>query len=151
MLYSMSRTHARYKHLWWLVGIAVVGVIAFEILIRIVPPDAVQYTRQTSLGGGPITTITGTMTDRATIAQWQARVMAHPQGLLLTDVYLAQWQGTLNCSATYGQVVGSYRFTWHGIPVESVALARTCGGRYEVSSGGLTDPRLFVVDVGTMP
>ena len=129
---------------------ALVAVFAvFEVGVRLLPPDAVQYEIRTGINGGKITTTTGVMTDSATVARWRAALLAEPSGQSLLDFYVAKWQGRDMCRRL-GLYSATYRFTWHGMPVEVVspAPAPNCGGKgvYQVSSGGVPDWNTYVVD-----
>ncbi len=67
-----------------------------------------------------------------------------PDGAL-ADSYIARWQG-VGCS--YGTITfAMYTFTWHGAPVEVVSPAPGCaGGGYQVSSGGIPDWNVYLIN-----
>ena len=136
-----------------LIGFALAFVlfVTFEIGVRLVTPDAVQYETQSSINGGPVTIQSGTITDPATIAKWHAAMTAQPASRLLPTVYVHSWLKLDTC-APLGYYAATYRFTWHGLPVEVVTPAPVCGyGWYEISSGGLLDVHAYLIDMFTMP
>lgn len=114
----------------------------FEIAVRLLPADAVRYEVQVSTNGGPITTKTGTITDPATVARWRAEVTANPASELRIGLLIGQWRKQYSCSylSTFD---ASYDFFWHGLPIESVSLLPVCFERYQISSGGIIDPRTY--------
>ena len=114
----------------------------FEIGVRLLPADAVRYEVQVSTNGGPVTTRTGTITDPATVARWRADVTANPANELLIGLLIGQWREQYTCSylSTFN---ASYVFLWHGLPIESVSLLPVCFERYQISSGGIVDPRTY--------
>lgn len=123
---------------------------AFEVGVRTITPDAVQYETQSSINGGPIARHGGTITDPATVAKWRAAMTQHPASELLPTVYMHAWLKLDSC-VPLGYYATTYRFTWHGLPVEVVEPAPTCGyGRYEISSGGLVDIHMYLIDIGTL-
>jgi hypothetical protein len=132
-----------------LIAVFVVFVVfvVFESAVRLIPPDAVHYTVEYSLNGGPVTTKTGTITDPKTIARWRAAMTATPSGRLLFEFVIRQWQGNPFTCAPLGYYSASYTFSWHGLPLEGVSrIPNTCLEQYEVSSGGIPDPRAYLVD-----
>lgn len=126
--------------------VAALLVAAFEVGVRIVAPDAVEYrTVMIQPFGDPnVFTHAGTITDRVAIGRLRSALTAQPASMRLWDIAMAHAQGTDECSVgtTYS---GTYRFTWHGLPVEVVSQASVCGSLYEVSSGGWTDPTTYFV------
>ncbi|HEU0026682.1 MAG TPA: hypothetical protein VFQ25_06160 [Ktedonobacterales bacterium] len=121
----------------------VVAFVAFEVGVRLLQPDAVQYTIQTVNPNGPGSTISGTITDPATIARWRAAMTERPR-MSLKDSYIARWQG-VGCSVgTFS--VATYRFTWHELPVEVVSPGPSCAGGYAISSGGIPDWSTYFID-----
>ena len=117
--------------------------LAFEVGVRLLPPDAVQYTIQTINPIGPDTAMNGTISDPATVARWRAAMTERPDGAI-TSSYLARWQG-VGCS--YGSITfATYSYTWHGLPVEVVSPGPSCPGGYQVSSGGILDWNAYIID-----
>ncbi|HEY1390866.1 MAG TPA: hypothetical protein VGF38_20190 [Ktedonobacterales bacterium] len=116
----------------------------FEIGVRLLPADAVRYQVQVSTNGGPVTTKTGTITDPATVARWRDEVTANPASELLIGLLIGQWREQYSCSGL-GTFDASYVFLWHGLPIESVSLLPVCFERYQISSGGIVDPRTYNV------
>ncbi len=133
-----------------LIGLAVALVlfVAFEVGVRQITPDAMQYQIVTINLMGPTTTQSGTITDPATIAKWRAAMTAQPEKRL-SDAYFTAWWGT-GCS--YGTTVsGTVSFTWHGLPVEVASPAPGCAFTWlQLSSGGLPDPQIYSVDFDTL-
>lgn len=129
-----------------LIGLAVALalLVAFEVSIRQITPDAVQYQIVTYPLMGHERERTGVVTDPATIATWRAAVSAQSDKRLW-DAYLSDWSGA-GCS--YGTITsGTLRFTWHGLPVEVASPGPGCAWVWlQVSSGGLPDPHLHLVD-----
>ena len=131
----------RHRWLWWVV-VALLAFSAFEVGIRVIPPDAVQIsvTPHGLSGIGP--TQTRTDTDPASIASIRAFIISHPTS------YPALLPFSLtnpHCNGGFGETV-TYRFTWHGIPVEVASGdSGNCGNLVFVacSSGGLTAPFLY--------
>lgn len=128
-------------------AIAVAVFVAFEVGVRLAQPDAVQYETRSSIDGGPVTIRAGTVTDSVRVAKWRAAMTAQSGRRLLPEAYVHAWL-RLNTCAPLGYYAATYRFTWHGLPVEVVSPAPSCGyGLYEISSGGLTDPRTYLIDI----
>ncbi len=121
----------------------VVVFVAFEVGVRLLPPDAVQYTIQTVNPNGPGSTVSGAITDPATVARWRAAMTARPR-MSLKDSYIARWQGAGCSFGTYS--FATYIFTWHGLPVEVVSPGPSCAGGYQVSSGGIPDWNTYFID-----
>ena len=119
--------------------------VAFEVGVRLLPPDAVSYETQSSVNGGPVTVTSGTINDPSTVRRWYVAMMARPTGRSLLDLDIAHWQGRDTC-APLGYYAGAYRFTWHGLPVEVVSPGPTCAGDYQISSGGIPDWNTYVID-----
>ncbi|HEX8981914.1 MAG TPA: hypothetical protein VF792_04020 [Ktedonobacterales bacterium] len=68
-----------------------------------------------------------------------------PASELLPTVYLHAWLKLDSC-ATLGYFSATFRFTWHGLPLEVVTPAPACGyGWYEISSGGLMDVHAYLI------
>ncbi len=127
-------------------GALIVVFAAFEVGIRLLPPDAVSYEFQSSVNGGPVMTTSGVITDPATVARWRAAMTAHPSRRSLPNLSIAGWQGRNTC-APLGLYTARYRFTWHGLPVEVVSHAPGCGGGgYQVSSGGIPDWNTYLIN-----
>lgn len=120
------------------------GVALFEAGMRLLPPDAMRYEIQVSVNGGPPATASGTVTDPATIASWRAAVTATPSGRSLISTLVSSWRRQDECSPLAYWTV-SYDFYWHGLPTESVSTLPVCGEDYMVSSGGIPDPRTYLV------
>ncbi len=122
-----------------LVALVVALIVAFEIGVRQVTPDAVQYSVQWSINGGPIYSKDGTITNPATVARWRATMTATPSGKYI-------WQGRGSTCSVLTAYSISYVFFWHGLPVEVVTQAPFCGGGlYQISSGGIMDPRAYLI------
>lgn len=109
----------------------------FEIGIRLLPPDALQYSEVETINGTVTFSTSGTITDPATIAEWQADVTATP-----SDRFI--WQTNATC-APLSEYSASYTFLWHGLPIEVVSQLPSCLPLYEVSSGGIPNPRAYNV------
>ena len=116
----------------------------FEIGVRLLPADAVRYEVQVSTNGGPVITKSGTITDPATVARWRAEVTANPASELRIGILIGQWREQYTCSVL-SYFGASYVFLWHGLPIESVSLLPVCFERYQISSGGIVDPRTYNV------
>lgn len=114
----------------------------FEIGVRLLPADAVRYEVQVSTNGGPVTTETGTIADPATVARWRAAVTANPASELRIGLLIGQWREQYSCSylSTFDAL---YVFLWHRLPIESASLLPVCFERYQISSGGIFDPRTY--------
>lgn len=131
----------RRRRLLWVL-VAVLAFSAFEVGIRAIPPDAVQISVTPSglFGAGP--TLTHTDTNPASVAAIQGFITNHPTS------YPAWFPFSLQnpqCNGGFGEIV-TYRFTWHGIPVEVAnGDSGNCGNLVFVacSSGGLTAPFLY--------
>lgn len=143
-----SRSQWRRNGVIWL-ALALALFVAYEVGVRMVTPDAVQYEIVTVQPAGPGSTQSGTITDPATIAQWRAAMTAHPTKSL-SDAYFSAWGGT-GCSV--GTVEHTtVRFTWHGLPVEVVSPGPGCAlMSSEVWRGGLPDPQIYLVNFDTLP
>ncbi len=115
----------------------VAAFIALEIGVRLLPPDAVRYAAQQTTNGETVFTKSGTITDPATIARWRAAMTKTPSGIFL-------WQQGGTC-APLGYYTATYVFLWHGLPIEVVSSLPGCGEQYEISSGGIPDPRTYYV------
>lgn len=115
----------------------VAAFTVFEIGVRLFPPDAVHYAAQETLNGATVFTKTDTITDPATIARWRAAMTETPSGNFL-------WQQGGTC-APLGYYTATYVFLWHGLPIEVVSSLPGCGEQYEISSGGIPDPRTYYV------
>lgn len=110
----------------------------FEIGVRLLPPDEVRYTYVDQFNGTVISTQSGTITDPAAVAQWQADTTATPSGKYI-------WQATnWTCSQPY-PISATYIFLWHVFPIEVVTSGLGCGDQYEISIGGVPDPQTFDV------
>ncbi len=121
----------------------VLAFVVFEVGVRLLPPDAVRYTIQAINPAEPDVTVSGTITDPATVARWRAVMTEKPSGALINS-YIARWQG-VGCS--YGSItIATYNFTWHGLPVEVVSHVPSCIGGYQVSSGGISDRNTYLID-----
>ena len=121
----------------------VVAFAAFEVGVRLLQPDTMRYTIQTFNPVGPGSTVSGTITDPAAIVYWRAAMTARPQ-MSLKDSYIARWQGAGCSVGTFS--VATYRFTWHGLPVEVVSPGPSCAGGYAISSGGIPDWNTYFID-----
>lgn len=135
----------RGRMVWLAVGALLALFVAFEVGVRLVTPDAVEYHIQSGGPLSPATTQSGTITDTATLARLR-ELLAEPHPTSqLRDAYFAKWSG-------HGCSVGSWttvtlRFTWHGLPVEVVSPGPGCAFEWsEVSRGGLPDPTLTFID-----
>ncbi|HEX8996016.1 MAG TPA: hypothetical protein VF812_08290 [Ktedonobacterales bacterium] len=118
---------------------------AFQIVVRLLTPDAVRYQSRLSNNGQPAITKTGTITDAATVARWRALVTARPSGKLIFAALMGQWQGTDTC-APLSVYQASYVFLWHGVPIEVVSTLQSCDSSYMVSRGGIPDPRTYLIE-----
>ena len=146
-----QRHHARQwltrRRVLGMLRLALLPFFLFEVGIRLVPPDAVQVTSTAwgvsgygPTGVGP--TITQTVTDPREIARVRDAISAG-----LTS-QVAWFPGPVICNGGFGESV-TYRFTWHGIPVEEATSRSTnCGDMVilAVSSGGVTDPFRYQVE-----
>lgn len=109
-------------------------LVAFEVGVRLLTPDTVWYEAQSTTNGNLDFTTSGTVTDAATIAPWRAAMTETPSGKFL-------WQSGGTCAPHSA----SYVFLWHGLPLEVVTSLPRCGDQYEITSGGIPDPRTYVV------
>lgn len=133
-----------------LVTIAIVALlfVAFEIGVRLLPPDAVSYRideHNLTATGIVVTTISGTVTAPKTVARWRTALTDQPPAQSLFGIYLSNWEGTDTCSRG-GYDIATYRFTWHGLPVAVVSTAPSCAGRMQISSGGIPDWNTYLID-----
>ncbi len=128
----------------------VAAFAVFEIGVRLLPADAVQYKIQVSNNGSPTITRTGTITDTATVARWRAAVTADPSGQFLVGVLIAQRRGEITC-APLSYITASYVFLWHGLTVEAVSSLQTCDEQYTISRGGLPDLGAYYVTLLVQP
>ncbi len=128
----------------------VAAFVLFELGVRLLPADAVQYKIQTSFNGGPVITKAGTITDPATVARWRAAVTAQPTGESLVGTLIAQQRGEIMCSGSGGSFA-SYVFLWHGLPIESVSALPTCIARYMISRAGIPDMGTYIIDPLVQP
>ncbi len=128
----------------------VAAFVLFEIGVRLLPADAVQYEIQTSFNGGPVITRAGTITDPATVARWRAAMTVQPSGESLVGTMIAQQRREITC-AGLGSSSATYVFLWHGLPIESVSALPTCIARYMISSGGITALGTYEIDPLVQP
>ena len=128
----------------------VAALVLFEIGVRLLPADAVQYEIQEAADGGPVITGAGTITDPATVARWRAAITAQPSGESLVGTLIAQQRGEIMCSGSGGSFA-SYTFLWHGLPIESVSALPTCIARYMISRGGIPDLGTYLIDPLVQP
>jgi hypothetical protein len=129
-----------------LVSIAILALllIGFEVGVRLMPPDEVSYDIQTiEPSGPPDPHLHGVITDPVTVARWRAVMTAQPDSLLIS-AYIERWQGVGCASGTY--FVATYRFTWHGLPVEVVSPGPSCAAGFQVTSGGISDWNTYIID-----
>lgn len=129
----------------------VTAFVLFEIGVRLLPPDAVQYEIQTYFNGSLVNTQAGTITDPATVARWRATVTAHPSGETLVGTLIAQQRGEIMCAGGLAGNTASYVFLWHGLPIESVSALPTCIARYMISRGGIPDLGTYIIDPLVQP
>ena len=123
----------------WLALLLVVVFAAFEIGVRLVTPDEVQYTAVAQFDGTVYSSTSGTITDPATVARYRAAMTATPSGKYV-------WQGWHSTCAGTDPFSYTYTFLWHSLPVEVVSQAPFCtGDQYQISSGGITDPRTYLI------
>jgi len=127
-----------------IVRLAIVALIvlfvAFEIGVRLLPPDAVHYTTQVVAPTGQVFSSTsGTITDPAMVAHYRAAMTARPSGK-----YVWQTWRQVSCGG-FDPYSATYTFLWHGLPIEVVTRASRCADTYEISSGGFPDPRIYDV------
>ena len=114
-----------------------VAFLAFEVGVRLLPPDAVQYTIQTINPIGPDSTMSGTITDPATVARWRAAMTARPDGAIPVAI-LPDGKGS-GCS--YGSITFA-TYTLHlawAAGRGRLAGAKLAQAAYQVSSGGILD------------
>jgi len=128
----------------------VVALVLFEIGVRLLPADAVQYEIQTYFNGDLVSRRAGTITDPATVARWRAAITAQPSGESLVGTVIAQQRGEILC-AGLGATIASYVFLWHGLPIESVSALPTCIARYMISRGGIPDLGTYLIDPLVQP
>ena len=80
--------------------------------------------------------LSGTIIDPA---RWRVGMTATPSGKFV-------WQGWHSTCAGMDPFSYTYTFLWHGLPVEVVTQAPFCtGDQYQISSGGITDPRTYLI------
>src|SRR5579884_1643151 len=130
--------------------VLVIVLALFEITIRVLPPDAVQYDVQEYTNGELVFSRSGTVTDPTTIAQWRAAVTASPSPTneTLIDALIHAWRKDEICAPLSSATV-SYVFLWHGFTTEAVTSLPVCGPVCTISSGGIPDPRTY--DVSILP
>ena len=134
-----------------LVCLVLVAAFAlFEIGVRLLPADAVQYEIQTYFNGDLVSTSAGTITDPATVARWRADMTAQPSGESLVGTLIAQQRGEIMCAGLGGSTA-SYVFLWHGLPIESVSSLPICYARFMISSGGIPAPGTYSIDPLVQP
>ena len=124
----------------------VAAFVIFEIGVRLLPVDAVQYEIQVSNNGGPVITKIGTITDPATVARWRAAVTAEPSGQSLVGTLIAQQRGEITC-APLSSAAASYIFLWHGWPIESVSTLPVCTETSMISRGGIPDLGTYNIEL----
>ncbi len=120
----------------------------FEVGVRLLPADAVQYEIQVSNNGGPAVTRTGVISNPATVARWRAAMTAGVEGTsghFLVSTLIAQWRVEITC-VPLSYYSASYVFLWHGLPIESVSPVGTCDEQYMISRGGLPDLQTHYVE-----
>jgi len=128
-----------------LVALVVALVVVFEIGVRQVTPDSVQYAAQFQINGTVVAAKSGTITDPATVARWRVAMTATPSGKYV-------WQGWHSTCAGENPYSYTYMFLWHGLPTEVVSQAPDCGGeQYQISSGGITDPETYFLPTLVQP
>jgi hypothetical protein len=125
--------------------VLVASVVLFEIGVRLLPADAVQYEVQGSNNGDSVITRTGTITDSVAVARWRDDVTGSQSGQFLIGTLIAQSREEITCS-TLGYYSASYVFLWHGLPIESVSSLGTCDEQYMISRGGLPDLQTHYVE-----
>ena len=140
---QVMRRYFTRRRILMAVAALVIAFVAFEVVVRLVPPDSVQYTIQTVSPSGPGSTISGTITDPATVARWRATVTAQPDKALIS-AYLERWQGAGCAGGIF--LIATYRFTWRGFPMEVVSPGPSCAAGYQVSSGGIPDWYTYTFD-----
>lgn len=126
----------------------VAAIILFEIGVRLLPADEVQYQIKVSINGGPVITRTGAITDQSTVARWRDAMTAGVQGTsghFLISTLIAQQRGEIVC-APLESYTASYVFFWHGLPIESVSPLGTCDEQYIISRGGLPDMNTHYIE-----
>lgn len=128
-----------------IVALVVALIIVFEIGVRQVTPDAVQYTAVAQFDGTVISSTSGTITDPATVVRYRAAMTATPSGKYV-------WQGWHSTCEGVDSSSYTYTFLWHGLPVEVVTQAPFCdGSQYQISSGGITDPGTYYLPTLVQP
>jgi len=142
----MITSHTRRSLIVRLIMLALIVLFAaFEIGVRLLPPDEVQYTAVAQFDGTVISSTSGTITDPATVARYRAAMTATPSGKFV-------WQGWHSTCAGTDPFSYTYTFLWHGLPVEVVSQAPFCtGNQYQISSGGITDPRTYYIPTLVQP
>lgn len=119
--------------------------LGFEIGVRLLPPDTIYYTIVTRHPNGPDTTVSGTVTNPATVARWRATMTAQPSGQPVLGIYMSSLIGANNCSR--GQyMIPTYSFLWRGIPVEVATYSPSCVPRIQVSRGFIPDWNTYFVE-----
>ena len=132
------------RTVWLAVGALLTLFVAFEVGVRLITPDAVQYRIQTINPDGTSFTRAGTITDPAVVARWSEAMTSQPAKSLF-DAYNTAWFGT-GCS--HGTIeIATARFTWHGLPVEVMSPGPGCPNGSMIWSGGVPDPETYWVDV----
>jgi hypothetical protein len=130
--------------LWLVLCVVAVFVLFFEVGVRLITPDALQYDVQVTNNGGPIITRTGTITNPTTIAGWRAQVTQTPSGQWLPGTLIREWRKQDLC-APLSNVTASYTFLWHGMVIEQVSSLPVCTEEHAISRGGLPDLRTYFV------
>ena len=130
-----------------LICLALVAVfVLFEVGVRLLPADAVQYEVQVSTNGGSVITRTGAITDPETVARWRAAVTADPSGQSLVGTLIAQQRGEITC-APLSSAAASYIFLWHGWPIESASTLPVCTETSMISRGGIPDLGTYNIEL----
>jgi len=140
----MITPHTRGGLVFRLALLLVVLFVAFEIGVRLVTPDELQYSVVQTTNGYTDFSFTRTITDPATVARWRAAMTATPSGQHI-------WQRGGDCAGGLTFYDISYTFLWHGLPVETVNLLPSCAQRFEVSRGGIPDLRSYSISDSFQP
>ena len=136
-----------------LLAIALALFVAFEVGIRLVTPDAMEFTLsfvpckvQSVCSSTPPPRRSFVTTDPRQIARYQALLEPPNETKLLVDAYLEAWTG-VGCPPAPITNYTTLRFTWHGIPVEAASPGPGCdNGWSQVSRGGLPDLNMYTLD-----
>lgn len=134
------------------VALALLLFAAFEVGIRLITPDAMEFTlnfipcHQSQLFCTTPPRRSFVTTNQRMIAMYQALLAPPNTSQPLAVAYLTAWK---NVGCPPGPLTNytTLRFTWHGIPVEAASPGPGCEAQWsQVSSGGLPDLNMYVLD-----